>query len=947
MTALDEQPETLDGEEAAADASSGKKKSKFQTFKDFFAKKKKSKDLPSSSDETKRKPSQDNSDGGSPPLDSILLHSPGEIEFNGSTGNQVLLQDDEFPSEALRDVVGDASLQENFSAKVKNFEQNFCLESPPVISSGERIDDLNTVSEDDVLPSSLLNISTIHDILASSTIQPSSPIQLCSSLSSDETDGEDNQVASGSPSKHRGTVPPGSPVSPLRERIPVDFNTPASPLACLDTSAARHRIAMNPRKQKGFAKKNRHLLVEQMLEKQPPLEPDEDKRSPSKFLEDAAGQRKAWEGLLSHRVVNVNEDGTDHASPGTRNFEALPSSSTIGLWGDGKSVLISDAQNLPETQLQLSSTKPSPNEPSCLIKDGEGENVDIEEKTGTCDQKAQSGPEVTENSECFHLKSKPIGLHNASPSALPKSEGGKEPGAEDKQIARSQRTDAQANVSKPARNRHRACDRAVGGERSPSREADFVLGVPQLSSSALKASSNAPKDLTHKNRHAVDEDGRGPSDMELQPSQGPGKPTDSLQGTLSTLEVDPDRPMLLNAMGKKPCLLPADSTVQELGSLSSGRPSTMGSTEVASKTLPPVSAPGAQLGNVITEEESKATEVVKSQTKPPSVKPVRFTIAPAWQRSLSGGSNSVDNSCPQNSPTSPVKPELFEGTSPLDGGSQILNTPERFDRANRNTGVTLNSSSEEVQNCESPFGVKLRRTSSLLKYQTEHHWDPPKLAPLAVLSPSSVKTEIKAPNSGTNLQNFTTGVKGLVANSGIQEKNLQKTKAGEKGTKLQKTKAGEGGTKPQASKPSEQPPAVVSGSASVQPTWVSVAKQKQQGFQDDGATKGPKKREDATAKTGKEDAKVISATYLEKQLQKTDPNQNVHLLESKVPLKSGPLAAKEGHPRFLPQESPRVEKETRLPPILPVASCSATEPPWLSLAKKKAKAWSEMPQTVQ
>ncbi|ETE60051.1 hypothetical protein L345_14208, partial [Ophiophagus hannah] len=107
-------PETLEGEEGT-DASAGK-------------------DLPSSPEETKRKPSQDHSDGSdSPPLDSILLHSPEETEFNGGTGNQTLLQGDEFPFETLCDVVGDASLQENFPGKVKNFEQNLCLESPPVI----------------------------------------------------------------------------------------------------------------------------------------------------------------------------------------------------------------------------------------------------------------------------------------------------------------------------------------------------------------------------------------------------------------------------------------------------------------------------------------------------------------------------------------------------------------------------------------------------------------------------------------------------------------------------------------------------------------------------------------------------------------------------------------------------------------------------------------------
>jgi len=44
---------------------------------------------------------------------------------------------------------------------------------------------------------------------------------------------------------------------------------------------------------------------------------------------------------------------------------------------------------------------------------------------------------------------------------------------------------------------------------------------------------------------------------------------------------------------------------------------------------------------------------------------------------------------------------------------------------------------------------------------------------------------------------------------------------------------------------------------------------------------------------------------------------------------------------------PAVEKETRHSSNLPMAPCSPAEPPWLSLAKKKAKAWSEMPQIVQ
>ncbi|KAM3827250.1 acrosomal protein KIAA1210 homolog isoform 2-T2 [Vipera latastei] len=942
MTTSEEEPEVLEGEEFA-----GKKRSKFQTFKNFFAKKKKSKDLLTPTEEAKLQPSQANSDGGSPQLDSILLHSPAETESNGGMGDQALMHDSECLSQALCDVVGEISLQENFPGKVKKIEQSLCIESPLVITTGKRMDGVGIISEDGILPRGLLEISTVHDVLISSTTQASCPLQLCSNLSLDETDGEDSQAALGSPPKHRSnSLPLESPASPHGQALPVDFNTPASPLGCLDTSAARHRIAMNPRKQKGVVKKSRHFpQVESMLEEQEPLEPEGDERRPSKLLEEAAGQGEAWEGMLSHHVVKGNEDGTDNASSGTGASEALPSSHSTGLQGDEMCALISDAQNVPETQLQLSSTVPCPNVPASFIKGREIEKMDHEEKKETClptdDPKAQSGPEVTENSKSFPFKTKATGFHSTPPSALPKGKVGKEPVAEDIQIACSQRTDVRANVSKPARNRHRACERSVCGDSSTSLEADPMLHVPQLFSSALKASSDAPKDFMHKNRHAVNEDGRGPSDMELQPSQGPGKPIDSLQGTLSAPEVDPDRPVLRNAAGKKPCLLPEDSTVRELGSLSSGRPSTVGSTEVASKTCPPLSTPGVQLGNVITKEESKATQMSKIQTKS-SAKPVRFTIAPAWQRSLSGGSSSVNNSCPQTSPTSPVRPESFEGTSPLDAGFQLISTPERPDRANRNTGVHLNSSPEEVQNSQSPFGVKLRRTSSLLKYQTEHHWDPHKLAPLAVSSPSSIKIEAKVPSSGTSLQNRTDGTKDLLADSGKQGKNLLWTKPGEGGTKLQ------------ASKPSEQIPTVFLASPSVQPAWISMAKQKQQGFQEDAVAKGQKEREEVIAKMEKAGPKPTSTSHLQKQVslsgdgspKKSIPYQNVCLLENKVGLKSAPVAAK-GFARILTQEGPQLEKDTRLPPILPVASCSSTKPPWLSLAKKKAKAWSEMPQAVQ
>lgn len=42
-----------------------------------------------------------------------------------------------------------------------------------------------------------------------------------------------------------------------------------------------------------------------------------------------------------------------------------------------------------------------------------------------------------------------------------------------------------------------------------------------------------------------------------------------------------------------------------------------------------------------------------------------------------------------------------------------------------------------------------------------------------------------------------------------------------------------------------------------------------------------------------------------------------------------------------------VEKDSKRAAIPSTAPLAQDEPPWMALAKKKAKAWSEMPQIVQ
>ncbi|NXE38988.1 K1210 protein, partial [Ptilorrhoa leucosticta] len=313
-----------------------------------------------------------------------------------------------------------------------------------------------------------------------------------------------------------------------------------------------------------------------------------------------------------------------------------------------------------------------------------------------------------------------------------------------------------------------------------------------------------------------------------------------------------------------------------------------------------------------TAEGSQSDENVKIPLKTASAKPVRFTIAPAWQRSLSGGSNSKEDSYSRSSLTSPIRPEFFEGMTKehtrLDAVMQesAKTNSDTFDRDHKDRELHLNSFMEwaghETQNFENPFGVRLRRTSSLLKYQNESRVGPPKLIPSAVpvASPASVKEDQKLMGTGKPPPSLPVSTKSVVKKPDLlEDKNPPKARSEEVAKKQNVSPYLE--------------------TASSEPAWVSMAKLKQKGFQDHPLAKEQEDEDKALTKVDREE------------------------VEYQVMLhgcKAGPIS----------QEAsvvPAVEKEARHSSNLPMTPCSPVEPPWLSLAKKKAKAWSEMPQIVQ
>lgn len=232
VTAAHESPD-------AAEECTGKKKSKFQTFKNLFTKKKrKEAAVPAVESESQLNSSQSNQDVSTPKLSPT--HNDKESGSKIDMGDKALSHDSVFTSESPSfesNEVLQAS-QDGNNAKVKSLQlqlkQAIKLGSPPTLMSMRKSEDGGILSEDDGLPCSPPEYTSLHTVLTSSSQRSSGVVQKSISLSLEGSDSDDDQMSEAS----------SRPDSPHVLR-PVDFSQPASSLSCLDNSAAHHRIAVN------------------------------------------------------------------------------------------------------------------------------------------------------------------------------------------------------------------------------------------------------------------------------------------------------------------------------------------------------------------------------------------------------------------------------------------------------------------------------------------------------------------------------------------------------------------------------------------------------------------------------------------------------------------------------------------------------------------------------
>ncbi|KAM9389254.1 CRACD-like protein [Phaethornis superciliosus] len=253
--------------EGDGEDSSGKKKSKFKTFKKFFVKKKR-KDTSSGISSLKLFQSMSNVAA----THNMHVNDDSEDELKthkGIMGSRALSHDSIFIPETTQEPARPVRVfsQENISDRIRalqlKLQPTMKLGPPPPFVHAKRTEDAGTSSEDDGLPRSPPETSLLYESLNSgTTTRFSDSHKHLSSLSLAGTGSEEEEQvpldhSSRSHStdsqlfpRHRSTTI-GAPQMPDSTILPAaNFDTPPELSSCLDNSAAKHKLLIKPRNQR-------------------------------------------------------------------------------------------------------------------------------------------------------------------------------------------------------------------------------------------------------------------------------------------------------------------------------------------------------------------------------------------------------------------------------------------------------------------------------------------------------------------------------------------------------------------------------------------------------------------------------------------------------------------------------------------------------------------------
>ncbi|XP_029463458.1 acrosomal protein KIAA1210 homolog isoform X2 [Rhinatrema bivittatum] len=853
-------------------------------------------------------------------------------------GNKALSHDSVFLSEPdLENTGGDRLSQENIPGNVKalqlQLKQSIRVGSPPLVIASGKSEDFGTVSEDDGLPRSPPEISTLHEILTSASSKSSNPVQRHGSLSLGGTDSEDEQVsseASSRPVSPLSSMAVVSSASPASSELPVDFSSPASPLACLDSSAARHRIALNPRKLRSLAGQSKQS---------PGQEPEENVLSVSVSLDDdnsaiqplhADQPDESCEDSPMAQVEETNDqeiNATTEKADFTKNIDI-----TCNLQNSVSPVIdhaLLHEEACPADANNKINEPLSPPYVQCSLTqmqkaDCDEENQEVERKEEL--EQSPNGHKLRQQPTHINIAKLPESLETENEAECQANSEEIAPKLlntffEEKEGARfSTAEDALIPLSKSVKQTEEPCDTKMTAEEIEEclpcdNEKTLTTSVPHSSSDALRVQLPSLE-----------------TSLEMKSTVHKGLDLEVPEASPTTKEVAAAQPQMSEACEEPEGILQTDSDVRGLNlnqllvmSKISDEPPLaremhrslpQGSSEAAfvnvgtdsssseQKVIASIPNLNVESSNVVAgssgEEQldipdpqatrSKINKRIEenASSQKSTAKPVRFTITTAWQRSLSGGSSSKEEIQARNLVALAIKPELFEGTGNECGDKERA----RSEAANGNQEDVHDKSNENTKEIQ------------------------------------------KSPGAAKPSNFLPADVKPLSKESGVQEEKPP-----------QKMNPEDLPKKPYSSKTAEKVVNVPVAVASSEPAWVSMAKLKQKGFQGHPLAKEQAVEERAVTKSDRETRSSNASENVLRKSLGSDPLR-MEKTQPELPVSSTTAATVgQGSPEVNP--APVNEREERQSSSLPVTQNSSAEPPWMSLAKKKHKAWSEMPQIVQ
>lgn len=880
---------TVENEESSGDCS-GKKKSKFQAFKKLFVKKKR-KESPAPSRESNLKPSQSSSDVSVSGANESAFQPAHESVAKSSMGSKAVSHDSVFISEMESSTKEDTS-QENTPGKVKalqlQLQQNIRIGSPPQGIIHKKLEDSGALSEDDGLPRSPPDITSLHEILALSSGKTSCIAQRRSSLSLGGTDSEDEPESCETSS---------CPISPLNYHSPSShyFTAPLGSVTCLDNSAAKHKIAVKPKKRRGPAmkvnrikdgagitkdskqnekEKNENKVVhehevhnshsgESSVEQEAPIEQ-------AKCIEDVV-QETETDTTMSLSVreedLSVEKTHTDETSFCGKQIMALPVETEesdvdfhVGC------LIVEDQENGGEedsaigkectetTDISLSALEHEPNEITALLEPSEIEYNAKETHPLEIFEDADTECDISE--DLLRIQENTSVLETDEPVLSDKDQDHNEDEKASPNLTNLQRDLPEVTASISDTN-------VISTPHQHICEAELNNSIIKDEEPVSNASSEGIL--------VCESTSENPSSAETLQQSSTNATTDQIT-IINTPTMEKIETFDLR-ISEKPKTISVDDS----------------STKCAFASINLASGANGNDDNQCRKEPS--TEISRT-VKPTdadsklrtSNKPVRFTVAPAWQRSLSIGSSVKDTTYSKNKISSAMKSESFDGTE--DPVRDINQEDSMKGEKNNEDMVTTNKEDACVA-----FGVRLRRTSSSRKYSEEYPEGQSKLylssaetSPVSIVPTRNVQTPTKT-----------------------QQIPLESTKV----SKPSHTSEDKPQKKPKPEDPSPQ--------ENSEPSWITMAKLKRKGFQEHPLAK----EHNATTESDKNEGSGETAAISQQlEVKETEPTST----ESPVVEESLPESGKNAQS---------------------ASSQNPDEPPWFSLAKKKAKAWSKMPQIVQ